>query len=339
MAYHTLFHSFQDPFTALNIFIALPPFSHFFILFYSTAGSDVSYYFNFLSMKFTLGLLFLAAGHLVGVHSLVIPSADNPLDGDYTQKGRRELVRDRFKARSPQEGSTDTESLDIRTIIGTAQALTSTFGSTPTMLPAGLVTDTVTTGIGSSTNVVSSRSTLTVTETEIQIVTATVNGDAIVSVSSTNSGTTGFGGDAGVVVATLAPSAGAVVTVGGDGSFGGVVGAVDSNPSAATASTASSTTSSTITTTAAVATSSAPIVTLSAGDSFGGVVGAIPVDPAVGTSAAATTTSFPGFGGIPGVVSVPAQNNVAAQSAYNKRDLFTAAVSFSNVAVGVFPRL
>ena len=290
-------------------------------------------------MKFTLGLLFLTTGHLVSVHSLVIPSPDDPLDEEYTQKGRRDVVRDRFQARSPQEGSTDTGSLNIATIIGTAHVLTSTFVSTPTILPAGLVTDTVTTGIDSSTNVASSRSTLTVTETEIQIVTATADGNAVVSVSSTNSGTTGFGGEAGVVVATLALSAGAVVTVGGDGSFGGVVGAVVSNPSAATASTTSTTTSTTTTSTTAVVTSSAPIVTVSVGDSFGGVAGAIPVDPAVGTSAVATTTSFPGFGGIPGVVSAPAQNNVAAPSAYNKRDLFTAAVSLSNFAVGAFPRL
>ena len=281
----------------------------------------------------------MAAGHVIDVYSLAIPSPDDSLDGDYMQKGRREAVWGRFEARSPQEGNTDTESLNIRTIIGTADPSTSTFDGTATTLPTGLVTDTVTTGTDTPTAVASSRSTLTVTETEIQIVTATAVGDAVVSVSSTNSGTAGFGGEAGVVVATIAPSAGAAVTVGGAGSFGGVVGAVVAGSSVTTANTTSSTTSSTTTSTAVVTASSASIVTVSGSGSFGGVAGAIVADPAATTIVAVTTTSFAGFGGIPGVAPAPAQNIVATPSAYNKRDSFTTAVNLDSGASGAYPRL
>src|SRR5208282_1417050 len=106
-------------------------------------------------MKFTLGVLFLAAGHVLNVHSLAIRSADDSLDGDSTQKSQRAVIRDHFQARSPQQGNTDTGSLNIQTIIGTADASTSTFDGTSITLPTGLVTDTVTTGTDTATAVAS----------------------------------------------------------------------------------------------------------------------------------------------------------------------------------------
>src|SRR5436189_4575778 len=125
-------------------------------------------------MKFTLGVLFLAAGHVINVYSLAIYSPNESLDWDSMQKGRDRVVRGRFQARSPQEGSTGTESVDIRTVVGTANASTSTFNATATTLPTGLLTDTaaVTTGTDIVTEGTSTRSTLTVTKTEIEIVTA-----------------------------------------------------------------------------------------------------------------------------------------------------------------------
>src|SRR5947207_8529772 len=165
-------------------------------------------------MKFAFGVLFLAAGHVINVRSLVIYSPNDSLDWDSTQKSRDRVVQGRFQVRSPHERSADAESIDIRTIIGTAKAATLTFNAPATTLPTRLVTDTaaVTTGTDIVTAGTSTRSTLIVTKTEIEIVTATTAGDSTVSVGSSNSGTKGFGGEPGQVVATIAPSAGDVLS-------------------------------------------------------------------------------------------------------------------------------
>lgn len=286
-------------------------------------------------MKVIFGVLFLAAGQVIDVHSLAIRSNNAArggaglLDGEgIARKARRASVWEGVVGRhqlgrrqdDPSTSpSADSASLNLSTVIGTlgsTQAVisgsTSTFDSSgSTTLPTGLVTDALTSTAGNdiATTTDSSDSTgttITVTQTDIVIVTATDIADsettdppvALVSTSSA------FGGSVAQAIATNAPSGGAVVTV-GDNSFGGVIGAIVNDPSATVVS---STTSTSTTSTTSSSTTSSEVVTATptavvTNDSFGGIVGAIAADPSI-TSTVATTTSISGFGGVPGVISV-----------------------------------
>jgi hypothetical protein len=260
-------------------------------------------------MKVILGMLFLAAGQTISSHAFAIRSLD-------TAPVRRGAAWGRFNPRQEAStidtGYTDTTSIDLNTVFGTANFTLTTFDVLSTGTSTALVTNTT----SDTSQVVGI---VTVTTTAIEIVTATATADPTISLESNNSTTVAFGGRIGQVIETNAPTAGATITIGGDDSFGGAVGVISSDSSDVATTTQGTSTSVEVITATAVT-----VVTVT-GDSFGGVVGIVVDDS---TDTIATTTSFAGFGGVPG--SAVFQNTATTSSAYVKRDTFTTSVNVTN---------
>ena len=315
-------------------------------------------------MKFLAGVFVLAAGQAISVDAFAIRSLtsltnSNPqLPRNAAQdwsRLRHFLPRDRapsgnkLKARSPQEG--DAASINLSTVFGTADFASSTTPAVSTAaaasdvaaisLATGLVTDnqpapTEDTNAAIETSTTEGRRTVTVTKTEIAIVTDTETASPTTSplqaVVQSN-----FGGLPGQVSANNVFTAGAVVTLGGQDSFGGVVGAVPADPPAVSTSSSTDSTS----TTSGVSTSAVGVVADNVAASaseqagaFGGVVGT----QALPNNLISTVSSFNGFGGIVGIVSATSDPSATSETSpavstpggYYKRDTFFATVDISD---------
>lgn len=289
-------------------------------------------------MKYVFGILALAAGQTIYVSALAVPSL-------YER----------------QVDSANTSSLNLQTIIGTLNIsatpdVTSTFTGTGMVLPTGLVTDNST---DTATNVIFTTSTptgtVTVTVTDVEIITpsadpvTTTATDEFVTVSF-NGGQ--FGGQVGQAIAESAPTAGAIVTIGGSNAFGGVVGVLQASPSTSTIFITATSVVTVIaspnnsTTNTAAVTDLAPTETpTQAAGAFGGVVGS----QVFVSNLVSTASAFSGFGGIAGFVSASPETATSPETTatptstggyYNKRAAFTTAINVTTSQTGIaFPRL
>jgi len=284
-------------------------------------------------MKGSFGIVLLGAGQAVYVSALAVPS---------------------LYAR--QVDGTTTTSLDLQTIIGTLNLsaipdVTSTLTSTGITLPTGLVTDNST---ETGTDIISTTSTptgtVTVTVTDVEILTPSA--DPITTTTATDLSVTvslnggQFGGQAGQVIAESAPTAGAIVTIGGANAFGGVVGVVQANPST---STVFITATSIVTVIASPDSTTDPVPAtdlvptespIQGAGAFGGLVGS----QIFVSNLVSTASVFSGFGGIAGFVSAPPETasspattvtSTSTGGYYNKRAAFTTAVNVTASQTGI----
>jgi hypothetical protein len=285
-------------------------------------------------MKGVFGILALAAGQTIYVSALAVPS-----------------LHER------QVDSANTSSLNLQTIIGTLNVsatldVTSTFTGTGVTLPTGLVTDNCT---DTATDVILATSTptgtVTLTVTDVEIITpsadpatTTTATDEFVTVSF-NGGQ--FGGQVGQAIAESAPTAGAIVTIGGSNAFGGVVGVLQASPSTSTIFITATAVVTVIaspnnsTTDPAAVTDLAPTETpTQAAGAFGGIVGS----QVFVSNLVSTASAFSGFGGIAGFVSASPETATSPATTatptstggyYNKRAAFTTAINVTTSQTGI----